>query len=196
MQDQTSTTDSTPASLRDRGLAWLVDAIIRAPLAYLLFAVAAGSKNLLLAMLLLFIREAYKPVMEAIYGYTIGKKVLKIKVVSAADLSPITWNQSLLRFIPWAIAFYTEIFVTIRLYQAPGFVEVVDLETYTEFQANSPLADNFLVGMLGVAWIFSCMWIFSDPLRRALHDYLGKTLVVEDDARGSAGKDQNVETRF
>jgi uncharacterized RDD family membrane protein YckC len=187
--DTPDATKVEPASLRDRGLAWLVDAIIRAPLAYLVFAVAAGSKNLVLALLLLTIREAYKPIMEAVYGYTIGKKVLNIKVVSAEDYSPITWNQSLLRFIPWAIAFYTEVFVTIRLYQSPGFAEVVDLQTYTEFQSNSPLADNFLVGMLGVAWVFSCMWIFSDPLRRALHDYLGRTLVVADKRQGSEVSD-------
>lgn len=181
MQDQnTNTTTPQPASLRDRGLAWLVDAIIRAPMAYLVFMVAVGSKNLMLALMLLLVREAYKPVMEAMYGYTIGKKVLKIKVVGSTDHRPISWNQSLLRFVPWAIAFYTEVFVTIRLYQAEGFADVVDLETYTEFQTNSPLADNFLIGLLGVAWVFSCMWIFSDPLRRALHDYLGHTLVVED----------------
>ena len=169
-----------PSSLRDRGLAWLVDAIIRAPLSLLAFAIAIGSKNLVLVVIILVAREAYKPVMEGMYGHTIGKKVLKIKVVNQQDGAPITWNQSLMRFIPWAIALYTEIFVTVRLFQLPGFADVRDLETYTEFQSNSPLAGNFLVGLLGVAWIFSCMWIFSDPLRRAMHDWFGRTLVVED----------------
>jgi len=169
-----------PASLRDRGLSWLVDAIIRAPLTVSIVFIAIGSKSLPLALVLMAAREAYKPVMEAVYGYTIGKRVLKIKVVNAEDQGPITWNQSLMRFIPWAIAFYTEVFLTIRFYQAPGFFEVADYEAYAKFQEAHPLYGNFWVGILGVAWVFSVMWIFSDPLRRALHDQLGRTLVVED----------------
>lgn len=199
MQDQTTKQENTtiqPASLRDRGLAWLVDTIIRMPLTVSVVLITIGSKSLTLALALLVVREAYKPVMEAVYGYTIGKRVLKIKVVSAEDQAPISWNQSLLRFIPWAIAFYTEVFVTIRYYQAPGFSEATDFEAYIKFQETHPLYGNFWIGILGVAWVFSAMWILSDPLRRALHDQLGRTLVVEDKSQKSVVDEQEAEVRF
>lgn len=121
---------------------------------------------------------AYKPIMEAIYGQTLGKKWMNIKVVDQKDFSPISWNQSLLRFLPWAAVFYATVFIVVRHFQADGFAEVDSWPAYIEFGREHPLGENLLIAMINYLPLFSVMWVMSDPMKRALHDRLAKTVVL------------------
>jgi len=168
------------ASIRDRGIAFLLDRLFVLPFSLGAIYVLIYLKSLPLVLACIVAEAAYKPALEAVYGYTLGKKVMKIKVVSQLTGGQITWNQSFLRFTPWALAAYAAIFVMIRYFQTPGALELETIEEFLEFRVKHPLSNSFLIGMINSLWIFSVMWVFSDPQRRALHDRLGKTWVVKE----------------
>ncbi|WP_020571085.1 RDD family protein [Neolewinella persica] len=182
MNDQNTPTEGPKnlASIRDRGIAFLLDRLFVLPFSLGAIYVLIYLKSLPLVLACIVAEAAYKPVLEAVYGYTLGKKVMKIKVISQHTHGPITWNQSFLRFTPWALAAYAAIFVMIRYFQTPGALELETIEQFLEFRVNHPLSNSFLIGMINSLWIFSVMWIFSDSQKRALHDRLGKTLVVKE----------------
>lgn len=133
-----------------------------------------------MAILTIVLQALYKPIAEGRFGYTIGKKWMKIQVVDQATGSLMNLNQTLTRFLPWAIVYFTATFVCIRYYQAPAFAKAIDLETYFSFAAKHTLSNSFLVEMLKSATMFSAVWMFSDPFTRALHDRLARTVVVND----------------
>jgi uncharacterized RDD family membrane protein YckC len=154
---------------------------------FVLFPISAGAAyftlyqpNLSVVLLLALLDAAYKPVMESVYGWTVGKRILKLKVISQYDLGPIDFNQSLMRFLPWALVLCVTVFLNTRYFQDPNFVEIEDLETYLQFMQDHPLSQNFFVGIIQYLPLFSAMFVFSDPFRRALHDRLAKTYCVYD----------------
>jgi uncharacterized RDD family membrane protein YckC len=182
MNEQKTPVEGTQnmASIRDRGIAFLLDRLFVLPFSLGAIYVLIYLKSLPLVLACIVAEAAYKPALEAVYGYTLGKKVMKIKVVSQLTGGQITWNQSFLRFTPWALAAYAAIFVMIRYFQTPGALELETIEEFLEFRVKHPLSNSFLIGMINSLWIFSVMWVFSDPQRRALHDRLGKTWVVKE----------------
>lgn len=168
-----------PATLRNRAFAYLLDRLFVLPFSLGLIYIVITFKSLPLALLCIVGEALYKPVLEGLFGHTLGKKLMKIKVVSQDKQAPITFNQSLLRFTPWAISYYAAIFVMIRYFESPDLLTVTTQEEYLAFISKHPLSSNFLIAVLNALWIFSVTWALSDPLRRALHDRLGGTLVVE-----------------
>lgn len=178
-QNTPETGPPAPASLRNRAFAYLLDKLFVLPFSLGLMYTVIYLKSLPVALLFIVGEALYKPMLEAFYGYTLGKKVMKLKVVSQKNYSPITLNQSLFRFTPWALAYYAAIFVMVRYFESPDLLSVTNPEEYLAFMSKHPLSNSFLIAILNSLWIFSVTWVFSDPLRRALHDRLGGTMVVE-----------------
>jgi len=169
-----------PAGIQNRIIAWCVDRIVLLPFTIGVMNVFVGSKSLPIMVLLLVGEALYKPVTEKLYGQTLGKRVTGIRVVTQEYGGEITWNQSLLRFLPWALSFYATIFVYIRYFEAPGFAEITDWYGMVDFQRNHPMSNSTLVAMLTAMPMFSTIWIFSDVLRRAIHDRIAGTVVISD----------------
>jgi len=169
------------ASFTNRALARIIDiGLISVPLNMLMLVSLVFLRSLPLALLWIILDAAYKPIMESHWGYTLGKKWRKIKVISQETGGLMDMNQSLTRFIPWAIAYFASIFVYTRHFQDPAFGEVTTMEQYFEFAASHVLSGNFLISVANNLTIFSAVWMFSDPFRRALHDRFAKTIVVND----------------
>jgi uncharacterized RDD family membrane protein YckC len=167
-----------PASLYQRFLAWCIDRVVLLPLSIGVFYIAISSKNLQFIILLMVVEALYKPITEKVYGATLGKRATNIRVVSQDGGGDISWNQSLMRFLPWAISFYVTIFVYIRYFEYPGFADVHDFGAFTKFMQAHPLSDNTLIGLLNSLPLFSMIWGVSDVLRRAIHDKLAGTVVI------------------
>jgi uncharacterized RDD family membrane protein YckC len=167
-----------PAKLQRRFIAWLLDRAVLLPLTIGLLYSIIDMKSLPFAIMMMIGEAVYKPIMEALYGHTLGKKLMKIQVVTQKGFGPISWNQSLLRFVPWAAVFYATVFVIIRHFQAEGFMEIDSWPAYIEFGREHPLGENILIAMVNYLPLFSVMWVMSDPTRRALHDRLAGTIVV------------------
>lgn len=187
MQDQTS----PYAPVARRAFARLVDfGLISVPLNALALLALIYARSLPLAVVLLLLEAAYKPVTESRWGYTLGKKWMKMRVVDQETGGNIDMNKSLLRFLPWAVSVFTTIFVYTRHFQDPAFAEVGDLIQYTEFTQEHVLSQSVIISLLTNLTIFSAVWMFSDPMNRALHDRIAKTVVVNDVA--AIEKEQNV----
>ena len=133
------------ASLRNRLFAYLLDRLFVLPFSLGMVYVVVYLKSLPLALLCILGDALYKPILEGMYGYTWGKKLMHLKVVNREDQVPITWNQSLLRYTPWAIAVYASIFVMVRYFQTPELMDVTDMQAYIEFMGDHPLSNNFLI---------------------------------------------------
>lgn len=177
MQEQVS----PYASFSNRALARIIDiGLVSVPLSMLLLVSLVFLRSLPIAVMCVVLDAAYKPLMEARYGWTLGKKWRKIKVISQETGGLMDINQSLTRFLPWAIAYFASIFVYTRHFQDPAFAEVQTMEAYFEFSAAHVLSGNFLISLANNLTIFSAVWMFSDPFKRALHDRFAKTIVVND----------------
>ena len=89
------------ATFLDRFLAAILDMLITTgPLFYLLYLGYTG-KNLVMLLASSVLGMLYKPVMEGVWGATLGKMIMKIKMVDS-DLVQIDLSQSLLRKYPSA----------------------------------------------------------------------------------------------
>lgn len=135
-------------------------------------------RNLNLAILSLLVGAAYKPLMEAFYGWTLGKRSQKLEVIDLATGNKPDMNQSLMRFLPWALGVCASIFVMVRLFQNPDFADVADPYQYAELLRNSEVGQSTIVSIVSNLSIFSGTWVIGDPMRQALHDKLAKTLVI------------------
>ena len=168
------------ADIRKRLYARLIDFIIVfVPLNAAAMLALFFGKSLITALAFLLIEAAYKPFLEMIWGQTIGKMILRIKVVDRATGNNISLNQTLMRFFPWALGVFGTIFLYIRYMQADGFMDITELEQMQDFMKEHVLTNNFLLSVLSNASIFSAVWMISDPLRRALHDRMADTVVVD-----------------
>lgn len=169
-----------------RLLAWAIDKVVLFPL-LLVYAAAMGiSKNIFLAVFALFLDLSYKVILEKRRGATIGKRLLRLRVVDRPTGEAISWNQSLLRALPWALSFYAYVFYSIRLFETPGFMEATDPNALRAIIEQHPLTNSTIIGLLQFAPFLSSTWIVSDSLLRAIHDRLGRTVVI----RARAAKEE------
>lgn len=106
----------------------------------------------------------YFVVMHALFGQTVGKMLMKVKVVDLTE-APIGFKRAILRDIPQIIfTFFSLVpFLTAPLSENP------------ELQVNI-----LTLGLM--AWSFADIAVFlSNEKRRALHDYIAGTVVVRID---------------
>lgn len=102
--------------------------------------------------------------MHTIFGQTVGKMLMKVKVLDASAEAPVKFYQACLRDLP-QILFVVGSFVF--------------LNPLASDEINSPeyVKNPFVILMIlwGFADIAS---VFTNEKRRALHDYIGGTVVV------------------
>jgi uncharacterized RDD family membrane protein YckC len=173
-----------PAALPAVGLlprlaAYFVDQLVLLPLMYGVYVFMIERSNLAGVVIFWGLQHLYKPLLEARFGQTAGKAILGLRVVSQHDLGPITLNQSFVRYLPWAVMGFANLFVLIRAFQSIEIAEVQNLETYVSFITTYPLTQNFLVNLCNNFPVFSAVWMIMDPWRRALHDRWAQTYVLK-----------------
>ena len=161
-----------------RAGAALIDLLVLAPLNLLAYHFTVDAPNIYVVMGIAVAEALYKPVLEKVYGRTVGKRLLKLRVVSQADLGPISWNQTFVRFLPWAVVFYAGVFTTIRQFQDPNFGNFATYQEYFTYFRNSVLGQSSVLAFLNNVPIFSAIFIIGDALGRALHDRWAGTYVV------------------
>ena len=106
----------------------------------------------------------YFVAMHAIYGQTVGKMLMKVKVVDLSE-APIGFKRAIMRDIPQIIFTFLSLapFMTAPLTENP------------EMQIN-------ILTLCLMAWSFADIAVFlSNDKRRALHDYIAGTVVVRID---------------
>ncbi len=156
--------------------ALLIDGFVLAPVTALSFYNLISLKNLLLQIMVSLVSLLYKPFMEFKYGATLGKMALGIKVVSR-EFQPPGLDNIICRNIFQLIIAGSSILVTLLVFFSPDF------RNADTFMAYSRLQNSMGNGRINMYASFSIyladtIFLWSDSKNRALHDRIGKTLVV------------------
>jgi uncharacterized RDD family membrane protein YckC len=165
--------------LLPRLAAYFVDQLVLLPLMYGVYFFMVVRPALTGVVVFWILQQLYKPLLEAGFGQTAGKALLRLRVVDRTKLGSITLNQSFIRYLPWAVMGFANLFVQIRAFESVDFAEIDGLKPYVTYIATFPLTQNFLVNLCNNFPVFSAVWMIMDPWRRALHDRWAQTYVLK-----------------
>ena len=168
----------TTAPIWRRFVAWLLDALILTVFTAATIYILITYRSLAGAVAIALLEGLYKPVMEAHYGWTLGKRALGIKVIDAQTGGLIDFNQSLMRYLPWGITVFAWIWLLDQYLKDPAFAEVLLTDDYLDYVRNSEWPENTYLGIMRQLPVFSSVWMVGDQLRQALHDKLAGTIVI------------------
>lgn len=164
-------------SFRDRFLASLIDGVVLLPLVLIEWFNKSTFKILPLMVFTFLVGFLYKLVLEYRYGATVGKMVLKLKVVKK-KFQQVNLAGVLLRNIfdiGQRVFFFV---VALIVYLGEDFDSI---RSNAEFVA----AQNQVVNMMPYLYGFSILSVIevvvliSDKKRRAIHDFIGGTFVIK-----------------
>ncbi len=162
------------ASFWERVGATLIDFLIFIPVYGFSYYNSMSIKNLPLAIVLSLVYLIYKIYMEAKYGATIGKRAMKIKVVTD-DNKPMNMQLSLTRASLYIINAIVGIMTTVMLFQTEGFEDVTGFMETSQFQQEHQ--SNFAM-VTGILLLISVLFVAFDKKRQALHDKIAKTICI------------------
>ena len=111
----------------------------------------------------------YVVLMHYFFGQTVGKMLMKVKVLDLSE-KPISFFQSALRDLPQFLSIF--IFV---IFGDPDFF-INQSKNIAEF-AKNPVANSFYI-LLMIYGLTDIIVFFTNEKRRALHDYIARTVVV------------------
>jgi uncharacterized RDD family membrane protein YckC len=158
-----------------RFLASIIDALVLTPFTVLYLLVLFGINSLALTLIGIVLSACYKPFMEYKYGATLGKMAVGIKVIST-DGGGLTLNQTLLRYIPWAIGnvismvTFTMLHLSPALDSAEGFLEIS--------QIMAEQGNNSLSSISSLVMLIAGLSIAFDSKKQGVHDRFASTLCV------------------
>ncbi len=126
--------------------------------------------------------SVYKPIMEAAFGATPGKMILKLKVVGK-DLGNLSYGEAFTRYVPWGLALLATLYFAQITSQIPGVADNDGMMDYSmivaEWQAeNMSTPMRWLQGLVGWIPLFSALFMLGNKKRQAVHDQLAETYVI------------------
>lgn len=156
-------------TLIPRFCALILDAILLLPLAIIEELIKSDGFSQSSKWVLFFIvglaETMYFVVMHSLFGQTVGKMLMKIRVLDISE-TPLKFRQAILRDLP-------------QLLLVAGSFIFLYPSAPNEIEPNSPdyWKNPFFVLILiwGVA---DLVVFFTNEKRRALHDYIARTVVV------------------
>jgi uncharacterized RDD family membrane protein YckC len=155
-------------TLVPRFWALILDSILLLPLSIFDQLLQGAEFSQTAKLVLLFIVSlagtVYFIVMHAMFGQTVGKMLMKVKVLDAFSESPVKFYQAFLRDLP-QLLFILGSFIFLN----PLAPDEINSPEYMK----NPLV--ILMMFWGLADIFS---VFTNEKRRAIHDYIAGTVVV------------------
>jgi len=111
---------------------------------------------------------AYSILMHGFYGQTLGKMIMKIKVVTSSE-DPITLDHAVLRELPQLSFNFSLLLFTMQ--RNSGIPEASELFSYSAESIILFLMFAWLIGDIAV--------FFVNDKRRSLHDFIAGTIVVK-----------------
>jgi uncharacterized RDD family membrane protein YckC len=119
----------------------------------------------------------YKPFCEYKYGMTVGKKVMKLRVLSEG-LEKINLPEALSRNIFNILPEILTIVFTYPLFGDPEFLKISSLVEYSTYMQSYTILERLNWTMFPVLLI-EIVFVATDPRRRSLHDRIARTVVVK-----------------
>jgi uncharacterized RDD family membrane protein YckC len=160
--------------------ALIIDGIILAPITFgLTYFNVTVWKGSLIMVLVTLVGVVYKPLMEHMYGATLGKMSLNLKVTNLS-FEKASLSQILLRNVFNIAPSFITLYFMIGVYQDPAFESVSGYGEYSQFLAGFSMIQyvNLLVGVLVIA---DAIVMLADKRNQAWHDKIGGTCVIEID---------------
>lgn len=155
--------------------ALIIDAIILGVPVFIISYLNIGWKNIPLMILSSVAALAYKPVMEYVYGATLGKMALGLKVVNLSFGPPSIEAVLLRNIFNLASGFFSIIF-SVVLFLSPEFQDVTGFMEYATLQAERP--ERYIQWVVNLITIVEIIFLLTDDRCRSLHDRIGNTYVV------------------
>lgn len=156
--------------------ALIVDLIVVvAPLAALDYVILLLEPSPLVLMPWLIVSNfagaAYNALLQGWYGQTLGKMLLRVKVVRYDDESPISMFQAFLREVP-TVLFNTASFAGQAFAVLSG----------KEIDRTNPIPILNVLMFIAVPWFLAeVLCAFKTIKRRAIHDFIAGTVVIRTD---------------
>jgi uncharacterized RDD family membrane protein YckC len=173
--------DVVYATFWNRFSAYLIDTLV-----IILIALPSTIYNVLnvksfwLYLLVTIITLLYKPILEYLFGATIGKMFLDLKVTNQS-FEKITLKQSFFRS---SILIVPPLILLPFYYQAFQNVTLMSVKTINEFNAgfnaHYPLSSD-ISNIMVLIVVVDLIVMLTDKTKRniSLHDQIGKTLVIK-----------------
>lgn len=152
----------------------ILDSLFLIPLTVLGFFAFAYIKDFYLYAFLALITFIYKPLMEGVWGATLGKMVCKLKVTDI-DYRKLSFSKALVRSIPWLFVSLSGLMEQYSLFSLDDFINA---DGYLEILVvQSRLRPQTIVYVFQFILLVSGLFIAFKP-RRGLHDYIAGSLCV------------------
>lgn len=162
------------ASFFNRVVAALIDGVILLPVSSVAMMNLVDWKNFPLFILTAVITLCYKPVMEGIYGATLGKMAIKLKLVDER-LNPISFDQSMARNILFILSSIGGIITAYILFQTPD-LSLADI--YGEEAVDRQDLGSIIQSICSILLFVSVLSVIFDRQRQALHDKFGRSFCI------------------
>ena len=153
----------------------LIDMLVMTPAALLLYYTMMHLKYLPLVLFVTILQMLYKPYMESVYGATIGKMAMRIRVLEHSGRT-IDLTQSIFRNLPWIISALANLITIYLVFHSPDFAksETFMSIAYLMRDYKIPLVSN----MIGLIFIISAIMVGVRKNHEGLHDLWARTIVV------------------
>ena len=135
------------------------------------------SKSIGVLIIITLASAAYKPCCEFLNGATPGKKVFDLKVVNL-NLEKVSLIEVVLRNIFGISIAVISLGFSIVLYNLPGFRYVDGYNEYLAFLSKNSNV-NYISWISYFIYLIDFIFLVSDDQKRALHDRIGRTYVIE-----------------
>lgn len=165
------------ANFFTRAIASVLDNLILLPAIFVSYYNIIEWKILGLDLIIAGALFLYKPLMEFQYGATLGKMLVKIRVIDRVD-GRLSLDQALTRFVFYAFVYILSGIQNWQLFNAEGFEEVRDLVSFGEWvqTQDSWVSDISSFGSTFI--LISILFMFFNPWKQTLHDKIADTYVV------------------
>jgi uncharacterized RDD family membrane protein YckC len=160
-----------------RFFASLIDGLVLIPIAIIENFNEATWKILPLQVLTFILALAYKPFLEVKYRATLGKMALNLTIVDTAFEKPTIKNIILRNIFDTS----GRVIIGITTFITFASAEFQDVDSITDYSAlsNALTGATWITMGVGLLSIVDALFLVTDPRRRALHDRIGQTLVIQ-----------------
>lgn len=163
-----------PAGFWLRVGALVVDFVVLLPV-YILTLFLPGA---VLYLILSITAMLYKPVMEGIFGASVGKLALGLRVMDAEG-GVVGVPTAALRNFFYILPGIPGMVIGVHLKEAGlnplDFSRAEEIAKITERYQTAGILSN----VLWVVWVVTVVWVAFHPRKRGVHDLLAQTFVVE-----------------
>lgn len=174
--DPLKTQMQTPvfATFWSRMVATFIDGMVFLPAAYISLQNMLLWKTFGIEVIITFVWIFYKVLMEWKFQATIGKRLMKIKVVNESGQG-ITLEQSIVRFAFYFLRYMGLLMLNYYIFQKSAFMETHSIEELMIFYESQ---EEVVSSIVSLPLIISINFVVFDLRKQALHDKLAKTFCI------------------